>query len=274
MAKVIPTDVSRANLDATGDDPKLSRPDLLDLVDKFNTLKAALGVVATMALGSGFSVTGQPSGTADILNVALISGFTTGDGKITLKTVPDAGWVMADDGTIGGPASGASNRGNADTQPLFELIWNNIANTWAPVSGGRGASASADFAANKTIKLGTILGRALAVAGAGAGLSVRALGEALGEEAHILTDAETAPHLHGPGTLAAPAHTHSYTQPDDNGDPGSQVSINLSGGDAAVTLNTGSGGGGALTGSTAAAGGGLPHNTMQPTVFLKLMLKL
>lgn len=35
----------------------------------------------------------------------------------------------------------------------YEYLWNNINNTYAPVSGGRGMSADADFAANKNITL-------------------------------------------------------------------------------------------------------------------------
>ncbi len=54
-------------------------------------------------------------------------------------------------GTLGSSTSGATNRANADTQALYERIWTTFANTEAAVSGGRGASASADFAANKTI---------------------------------------------------------------------------------------------------------------------------
>lgn len=92
---------------------------------------------------------------------------TTGDLKPTYKVVADPGWVLMDDGTIGNAGSGASNRANADTQALFTLLWNNVANQWAPVSGGRGANAAADFAANKTIVLPQMLGRSLACFGTG-----------------------------------------------------------------------------------------------------------
>lgn len=94
-------------------------------------------------------------------------GFTTGDVKLTMKTTPDVGWVLMNDGTIGNEGSGATTRANADTQNLYVLIWNNIVDQWAPVLGGRGASALDDFNANKPIRLPRTLGRALAGYGTG-----------------------------------------------------------------------------------------------------------
>ena len=94
------------------------------------------------------------------------TGFlSTGDVKLTLKTSADSGWVLMDDGTIGSASSGATTRANADTEDLFTLLWTNVTDSWAPVSGGRGASAAADFAVNKTITLPRVLGRALGIAG-------------------------------------------------------------------------------------------------------------
>ncbi len=75
------------------------------------------------------------------------------------ETIPE-GWLILDDGTIGNAASGASNRANADCSILYSGIWNGVSDTYAPVSGGRGASAAADFAAGKKIQLGFLCGRA------------------------------------------------------------------------------------------------------------------
>jgi len=55
------------------------------------------------------------------------------------------------------------------------------------VSTGRGVTAAADFAAGKTIKLSAMLGRALVVAGAGSGLTSRALGDKTGTETSTAT---------------------------------------------------------------------------------------
>ena len=57
------------------------------------------------------------------------SGASTGDGKITLKTTADPGWIMCNDGTIGSATSGSSTRANADTQALFTLLFNNVDDT-------------------------------------------------------------------------------------------------------------------------------------------------
>lgn len=93
--------------------------------------------------------------------------FTTGDIKMTLKTAADVGWVLMNDTSIGSASSGATGRANADTELLYSLIWTNVTDTWAAVVGGRGASAAADFAANKALFLPKTLGRALAGYGTG-----------------------------------------------------------------------------------------------------------
>jgi microcystin-dependent protein len=144
-----------------------------------------------------------------------LDAWSSGDVKLTLKSSADTGWVLCNDGTIGSASSGASTRVNDDTSALFQLLWNNISNTYAPVSGGRGASAAADFAAHKTIALTKMLGRSLAIAGTGAGLTTRALGQNLGAENIILAEANLPSHSHGvsdPGhnhTLNNPSHTHT-----------------------------------------------------------------
>lgn len=93
--------------------------------------------------------------------------FSTGDVKISFKTTADPTWVLMDDGTIGDGTSAATTRANADTSPLYTLLWNNIVDVWAPVIGGRGISASVDFAAHKPMALPKQLGLALAGYGAG-----------------------------------------------------------------------------------------------------------
>jgi hypothetical protein len=76
-------------------------------------------------------------------------------------SVPKAGYVRLNGRTIGNAASGATERANADTVNLFTYLWDNLSNTLAPVSGGHGASAAADFAANKTITLLDMRGASL-----------------------------------------------------------------------------------------------------------------
>lgn len=180
------------------------------------------------------------------------TGFETGDVKLTLAATAPAGWVMADDGTIGNALSGASTRANDDTENLFTLLWNNVGDTEAPVSGGRGLSASADFTAGKTIQLTRLLGRSLAIAGAGAGLTARTLGQHLGEETHTLIRAE----LPAAGlTMSLP---RKYGSNQGSGTGFSQ--------DNGTTSNG--------TGTTENMGSGQAHNNMQPTAFLNAMVKL
>lgn len=191
--------------------------------------------------------------------------FSTGDAKLTFKATADTGWIMANDGTIGNAASGATTRANADTENLFKMLWDNIADTHCPVSGGRGATATADFEAGKTIALPKALGRALAVAGSGSGLSARALGQALGAETHTLSEAEMPSHNHTQN-----AHSHSigyvnivYSNSGSNPsfDAGAQSGVSsTSVQSVAPTINN--------------KGGGLAHNNMQPTSFWNVMIKL
>lgn len=119
------------------------------------------GVAARLGLGTaGFVLTVSASAVAWEARGAL-----TGDHKITFRTTVDPGWVLANDTTIGSGASGATGRANADTVDLYTLLWTNITDQWAPVTGGRGASATADYAANKPLKIPRALG--LAIAGTG-----------------------------------------------------------------------------------------------------------
>lgn len=85
----------------------------------------------------------------------------TGDIIIGWSTAARTGAVRLNGGTIGNAASGATERANADTADLFAFCWNTFADFYCPVSGGRGASAAADFAANKTLTLLSGQGRAL-----------------------------------------------------------------------------------------------------------------
>jgi hypothetical protein len=87
--------------------------------------------------------------------------FSTGDTKWRLEESTIAGWVRVNGRTIGNSSSGASERANVDTQALFIYIWSTYSDAICPVIGGRGASALADFNANKQITLLDARGRAI-----------------------------------------------------------------------------------------------------------------
>lgn len=181
----------------------------------------------------------------------------TGDVKIGYQTVAPLGWLLMNDGSIGNVGSPATLRANMDTFQLYSTIYTSVIDSWAPVSGGRTApgntmaNAITDFLADKTLTLSKTLGRTLAVSGTGAGLTARALGESLGEETHTLSIAEM------------PSHTHPAP-------PGLDIVFNGIGGQGLVGGGNESHNGTNLQNT----GGGLPHNTMQPTTFTNVFIKL
>jgi hypothetical protein len=79
------------------------------------------------------------------------SDFITGDTIWVPVDTTRASWVRANGRTIGSAASSATERANADTEDLYEFLWTNFSDSLCPVTGGRGGSAAADFAANKPI---------------------------------------------------------------------------------------------------------------------------
>lgn len=209
-------------------------------------------VASTVTLGLYFvslvddNTTNPDAGGANWAQKSALGTFTTGDVKLTYKTVADSGWVMITDGSIGSATSGATYA-NANAAALYAVLWNNVSNTFAPVSAGRGANAAADFAANKTLTVPKLLGRALGIAGAGASLTARSLGQTLGEENHTMTL----------GELVAHSHLISY-RPDSAGGGGGGV-LGLVNTNTTSTQNTGS---------------TTPFNVMQPTSFINMMIKL
>lgn len=105
-------------------------------------------------------VIGPSSGSGGGGAVDATTVLATGDMKWKYGTGPLSGFVRANGRTIGAAGSGATERANSDCQPLFEYLWNTDANL--TVSGGRGASANADWLANKTITLPDARGRVVA----------------------------------------------------------------------------------------------------------------
>lgn len=228
-----------------------------------------------------FEVDGLTTATTRVITVPdadiALANWSTGDVKLTLKTAADAGWVMMNDGTIGNAASGGTTRANADTEALFTLLWNNVADAQAPVSSGRGANAAADFAANKNIALTKVLGRALGISGAGSGLTSRVLGLTTGNETETLTTAQLASHGH---TDTGHAHTE---QVDAGGAIGNaKRSSNAGGGPINVLQNSSMAGVQTPVDLATAAGNaaitntgsGSAHANMQPTGFMNCMIKL
>jgi microcystin-dependent protein len=125
---------------------------------------------------------------ATLLAALGIGAFETGDVKFSIDPTAPAGWLAYNgEGTISKLGAGGSILAAATAQPLYEIIYNNIVDTYAPVSGGRTGNATNDFNAGKTIGLPRFSGRAVIGAGTGSGLTARLAGAYAGVEAQTLT---------------------------------------------------------------------------------------
>lgn len=134
-------------------------------------------------------------------------GLQTGDVFWAYRTGSRAGCVRVNGRSIGSAASGASERANADCYSLFVHLWD--ADPTLAVSGGRGATADADWTANKPLTLPDLCGGVPVglddMGGAAKGRLAGALfvtgtattlGARLGAATHRLTEAELAVHYH------------------------------------------------------------------------------
>jgi len=229
-----------------------------------------------------------------------------------IGTVAPTGWILASGGTIGDASSGATVLADPDAQDLFELLWNSMLDAQAPVSGGRGANASADFAANKTITIPDLRGRIVAGKGDMGGSTATTLntvahttlGASVGSQTHTLVTGELPAHNHtasdaghahsasdsghGHG-VTDPTHQHTYDKPQ------STINITAGGGSIALTaaytttftalattaglsVNTGNAsitvGSGNASITVGNTGSGTAHNNIQPSYILNKIIKL
>lgn len=169
---------------------------------------------------------GASSGTTVVSSdVSDAQIFTTGDFLWQPVSGSRTSWVRANGKTIGSSSSGASERANADCESLFSFLWTNFSNSLCAVSSGRGASAAADWAANKTIATLDMRGRApyglddMGNSAASVIASATSAAVAVGQESKAIAQANlpnvsfttsltAADHTHGAGTFAAASHTH------------------------------------------------------------------
>lgn len=143
---------------------------------------------------------GIPTWTENVLPTGVMMDYC--------GTTSPSGWILANGRTIGSASSGATGRANADTQSLFEFLWTNFADAELAVSGGRGASATADWSANKTIALPDLRGRvsvgrdnmeatsANRLTSAEAAAGGNTMGANGGTQQHTLTTSEIPAHKH------------------------------------------------------------------------------
>ena len=198
-----------------------------------------------------------------------------------------AGYVRLNGLTIGSATSGATERANADCQNLFQYLYGVDPNL--VVSGGRGVSAAADWAASKTIAMPDWRGYAFSClddmgnSPAGRlstsyfGSSPIILGAVGGGEFFTLG----APHIPASGLSVSgttgndsPDHTHGYTvvtfPGSGNGPTTGSVSV------SSTAANTGGASARHQHGFSAnlAGGGGQAHRTIGPRKLCTGYIKL
>jgi microcystin-dependent protein len=244
----------------------------LALLDDANA--AAQRTTMGVAIGTDVMAYVAPSTSGNVLTSngsAWVSSAPAGSGAPTgsvfdyVGTAAPTGYVLLSGRTIGSASSGATERANSDTQTLYELLWNSMTNTEAPVSGGRGASGAADFAANKTITLPDARGRVIVgkdnmggttasrITSGGSGITGTTLGTAGGTETHTLTAAQS----------GLPSHSHSITYMTTSG--GEFTAGSTGGNDKGTGSGTGAAGG---TSASSA------HQNTQPSLVLNKIIKL
>lgn len=210
-----------------------------------------------------------------------------------LGLIAPPGSVLLDGNTIGNAGSGATYA-NAACEGAYHYLWRNFGNTQCPVTGGRGASAAADWAANKGIQVPDARGRAVAGFdnGGGAGrltsatVNASVMGNSGGEERHQLVTAELASHSHT-ATSTDSGHQHFVANVDGNGPGldatktlntsanfGNVFDYQLHGDSVAATIGKSSVASAVIATTVNNAGADQPHNNVQPSLVLNYIMWL
>jgi hypothetical protein len=233
---------------------------------QFNHIGLNPSGTAGALYSDGVGLTGMLNGP---FNSTSTGNYATGDLKTTLNNpsnlIPQSGWLYMTAGTIGNAGSGATLRANADTQPLYTLLWNAFSNTICPVTGGRGSTAAADFSAGKPLAMIDARGCTIAApdnqgnasfrgllgnsTSVGGFTSPATLGTQAGQQLHTQTTAEVGPHSH---TIQI-----------------ANAVVGGSGGGSAIFAMAP--GAQSSTDSTPAASGA---NVVQPTILANILIKL
>jgi len=153
-------------------------------------------------------------------------------------------WIPPTGQSIGSASSGATVA-NADLEQLYLALWPHLglSTPGYSIAGGVGASAAADWAANKALTIPDYRGRARLQIGQGSGISNRTLGQILGEEGVTLAEDEMPNHNHGLGRV--------------QGSYGTGTSGIVFGGGSNLDTNS--------------AGSGNAHNNMQPSTAVNIL---
>ena len=261
------------------------------LADGQIKIRLASAVGVTQVAADNLLVIGASSGAGSPPTVDATTILDTGDIKIRYGTGVLTGFVRLNGRTIGSATSGASERANADCQDLFEYLWTADANL--TVSTGRGASANADWVANKTITLPDGRGRTIYALddmgnsaagrltatyfGKVSGATGIVLGGVGGSQTRTMVSSDLVAHSH---TLTDPGHFHSDFVGRD-GTAGGSSANSMNG-----TSTSGGGASGSASGTTfrletkttgitmANSGGGNPYEIASPGILMTVYCKL
>jgi hypothetical protein len=239
-------------------------------------------------------VVGPSSGSGGGGSVDATTVLTTGDIKIRYDNSIINGFVRLNGKTIGSATSGATELADPSAQALFQFLWGKDS-TLAVTPGGRGASASADWGANKQIALPDGRNRLLmALADMGnsdIGLLASntftkgnqvTLGSTLGVARLQLSGTQLPNHAHNM-YFYDPGHSHgvsggiygsqnlnlNYYQGGGQGGQGAGISINSSGTGCFIGSAPG-----VNNSTTTAAGGGAAFDSANPILLITVYMKL
>jgi microcystin-dependent protein len=264
----------------------------------------------TAAAGDTFIVISDASSNARIHNYqrasgqALVSSLPIGIIMDWAGLTAPTNWLLCSGGTVGNSASGATLRASnsPDTQTLFSLLWDSFGNAELPIqdSAGtatvRGASAAADFAANKRMPVPDLRGRVVAgkdnmggtsanrLTGQSGGVNGDTLGATGGAETHTLTQAQlpnvnltaqsNGAHTHfvaadGSASSTGLTTTQAMAERGDYGGASNDYLLGRSGASATLGLTSSNG---AHTHTVPLGGSGAAHNNLQPTYILSKII--
>jgi hypothetical protein len=217
-------------------------------------------------------------------NVSLNTGIaSTGVVWLTIASAPPPGWLMFNDSTFGSAASGASSQ-SAANQALFNIMFAApFTDATAPLFTSTGSAttraaqgtAAAAWAANCQMSLPKVLGRALAVAGSGGGLTARTLGQIVGAETSAIAQAN----FPAISLLTSVTDTRTWAT---NSTNNINTNTSTTGTNYNAIIDSGVGGadpksvavtGGSISGSTPLGGSGTGLPIMQATSFMNAIVK-
>jgi hypothetical protein len=246
------------------------------LQDKIGVVQLAADNILVIGPSGG----GGGGGSVDPTTV-----WQTGDLKARYDVAIHAGFCRANGRTIGSSSSGATELADASAQALAQHLW--ATDTTLPIIPSRGATAAADWSANKQFTLPDWRGCNLAalddmgntpagrLTAAFFGVAATVLGARGGLESNTLGVAQV-PSLSFAGTTGvdSPDHTHTYTVASSDGSqkPAGSGSAPLNNTGATQTGGASARHAHSFSGST--NGGGGAHNNVQPTKLATIYIKL